>query len=491
MQDFDADAIDAVRQIAGVNGKHALRAVQGWDDDPLEAARSLAVGAAGNAELGQALDAIIGHFDAAACFATQLTSLYEAQWGGDVSNIVERIQAALVNVGGVTNIQSLTLQVAPAAPPQAGLPVSPPPEPTRPPEIREFVGREMELTAFARRLAGEHLAVITGMAGVGKTALAAALAGIWTARQMNSSLDGGGDGAEALAGAFLSRETGAQGPVFWHSFHQGEGVMTLIWKLAGFLYWRGQGDLWRLLQGAQQTGGQPPPPDCLFDYALQMLRGRGYLLCLDDVRWVEDDPLLAQFVQRLEGLIQAGEAVLILTSRRVPHYLRLDGFEPLGGLNLAGTARLVKTRGLALSETLVDKLRAHTGGNPGLLSLAINVLKGAIDPGHYLMADDDTLRRVIKAREGADKAERALSRLAEADDIERYLIREVDERLGDDERAVLMVVAVLLGYPGSRETIEAVSAQTVASTDQAKTSARELATIAGDMEQTIARYRLE
>ena len=127
VQDFDADAIDAVRQITGVHGKHALRAVQGWDDDPLEAARSLAAGAAGNAELGQALDAIIGHFDAAACFAMQLTSLYEAQWGGDVSTIVVRIQAALVNVIGVTKIQSLTLQPAPAAPAQEGLPIPPPP----------------------------------------------------------------------------------------------------------------------------------------------------------------------------------------------------------------------------------------------------------------------------------------------------------------------------------------------------------------------------
>ena len=47
VQDFDADAIDAVREIAGVQGKHALRAVQGWDDDPLEAARSLAAGRLG------------------------------------------------------------------------------------------------------------------------------------------------------------------------------------------------------------------------------------------------------------------------------------------------------------------------------------------------------------------------------------------------------------------------------------------------------------
>jgi tetratricopeptide (TPR) repeat protein len=233
--------------------------------------------------------------------------------------------------------------------------------------------------------------------------------------------------------------------------------MVLIWKLAGFLYWRGQRDLWHMLQGAQGSGGQPPPPDCLFDYALQMLGGGGHLLCLDDAQWVEDDPLLAQFVERLEDLIRAGEVALILVSRRVPDILRRNGFEPLGGLNLADTVWLIRTYGLALSEALVSKLHAHAGGNPGLLSLAANVVKDATDPGGYLEADDDTLRLFIKAHKGAAKAERVLSRLAGADDIERYLIKEVDQGLSEDGRAVLTAVAALLGYPGSRDAIEAVS----------------------------------
>src|SRR5690606_19372092 len=38
-----------------------------------------------------------------------------------------------------------------------------PPEPTRPPEITNFVGREAELTYYAERLDAAHIAVISGM----------------------------------------------------------------------------------------------------------------------------------------------------------------------------------------------------------------------------------------------------------------------------------------------------------------------------------------
>jgi tetratricopeptide (TPR) repeat protein len=433
LQEFDGDAIDAVRQIAGAPAKHVLRAVQSWGEDPLEAARGLAAQAAGNAELGQALSAVIQHFDAATCFALQLSRLYASQLGGDTFNIAEQIKAALVNVGGVTNIQSLNLQLTPAAPLQPQLQIPAPPEPTHPPEIGEFVGRQAELTTFAQRLADEHLAVISGMAGVGKTALAVALAEVWQVWQMSPPLDTGRDGKDVIAETVLGRQAEAEGQVLWHSFHEGEGVMTLIWKLAGFLAWRGQDDLWRMLQGAQQSGGQPPPPDCLFDYALQMLSARGYLLCLDDMQWVEDDPLLVQFIQRLEALIRAGEVWLILTSRHVPDVLRWASFEPLGGLSAADTGRLAASHGLYLSEDLVEELYTHTEGNAELLILAINVLKRA------------------------DHPERVMSRLAETDDIERYLIQEVDEVLTDEDRAVLIAVAVLLGYPGSRDAIETVS----------------------------------
>jgi hypothetical protein len=54
-----------------------------------------------------------------------------------------------------------------------------------------------------------------------------------------------------------------------------------------------------------------------------------------------------------------------------------------------------------------------------------------------------------------DKDVRPIVEMDDADDIERYLLNEVDARLGDDDRQLMRAVAVLLDYGGSREAIEA------------------------------------
>ncbi len=52
------------------------------------------------------------------------------------------------------------------------LEIKPPPEPERPPETAHFVGRQTEVANFIEQLAARHLAIITGMPGVGKTTVA-------------------------------------------------------------------------------------------------------------------------------------------------------------------------------------------------------------------------------------------------------------------------------------------------------------------------------
>jgi ATP/maltotriose-dependent transcriptional regulator MalT len=292
----------------------------------------------------------------------------------------------------------VTIQHAPA--PE----IPPPPAPTRPPELVDFVGRETELSYFAEKLKTEHMAVISGMAGIGKTTMAAA----------------------------LIRRTADPYRTFWHSFHEGEGIDVIIWKLAGFLAWQGQVDLWQMLQSARLTGGQPPPPEALFDYLLQTVRGQSYLLCFDDLQFVDEDPLLGQFVNRLHEARVAGDLSMIITSRRLPAFVKTLEFEPLEGLTPEDTRRLLIAREIVLIDDLVEDLYTHTGGNAQFLTLAIDALKWAMDP------------------------DQLVGRLAEADDIERYLLNEVDGRLTRDERAVMSAVAVLLSYPGTRDVIEAV-----------------------------------
>ncbi len=290
-------------------------------------------------------------------------------------------------------------------PPPAAITVPPPPEPAKPPEIVGFVGRDQELTYFVDMLESAHLAVIAGMAGVGKTALAATLVGM------------------------VAREPSR---IFWHSFHEGEGIDGVVWGLAGFLAWHGKDELWKLLQSAHLTGGQPPPTETLFDYLLQLVRDGNYLLCFDDFHHVDDDPTLNQLVERLRQALVAGQLSIVITSRRVPEFVTLAQVEAVQGLSNRDTERLLRAKGVTLTPDQMAQLYTLTAGNAEFLILAIDALQNARDP------------------------EALLAQLAATDDIERYLIKEVDDGLTGQERTVMNALAILLGYAATRDAIEAV-----------------------------------
>ncbi len=277
--------------------------------------------------------------------------------------------------------------------------VPPPPEPVRPPDIAHFIGRAADLAYFQDKLAQHRLAAIVGMPGVGKTALAAKLA----------------------------LQTAAPQDIFWHTFNENEGVDTVIWKLAGFLAWHDQRELWRMLQTARQTGGQAPPVDVLLDYVLQELRRSRYVLCFDNFHLVDHD-------QKLKRLIRPAPdspTLAIVTSHRAIDLLDQVDFAPLAGLAAEDTRALLQARGLSLADEQITRLYAQTQGNAEFLTLAIDALREARYP------------------------DRLIADLTAADDVERYLLKEVDSVLNDDTRAAMNGVAILAGYPGSREAIEA------------------------------------
>jgi LuxR family maltose regulon positive regulatory protein len=303
-----------------------------------------------------------------------------------------------VTIGDVAggNLIKISLVVPP--------PVSPPPLPEPPPTLEHFVGRRTELEALGRQLDEQHVAILTGMPGVGKTALAATLMG--------------------RAAAY---------PRFWHSFREGEGVDAVIWRLAAFLAYHGRAELWELIHRASQVGGAQPH-DIWIDYLTQNLRELRCLICLDDLHLASEDPLLHRLVDRVGALVREGALFLIITARTTPMFLPARSMA-LGGLSLDDTAALAAARGVQLSESALAALHTSTEGNAQFLVLALTALQRAANP------------------------DAALQLLSESAHVERYLLAEVHRGLSADERDVMAALSALLGYGGTRAAIEAVLAR--------------------------------
>jgi hypothetical protein len=213
--------------------------------------------------------------------------------------------------------------------------------------------------------------------------------------------------------------------------------------------------LWRTLQGIPLSGGQPPPPAVLLDYLCQALRGHGFLLCLDDLHYVEDDPLMEHFLRRIKRMLQEGEIQLIITSQRVPSFVSADQIQPLPGLCLEDTVQLLANRGLPLlgpeevrgriwdsaqlqqmqelmSADLVANLHDRTEGNPTFLTMAVDALRDTATPV------------------------RTILHLFEVGAIEQFLMKAIDDSLTEEERAVMSAMSVLLGYSATRRAVEAI-----------------------------------
>ncbi|MEM7798249.1 MAG: tetratricopeptide repeat protein, partial [Chloroflexota bacterium] len=276
--------------------------------------------------------------------------------------------------------------------------IAPPPALTAylPPTPEGFVGREADLKRFRAALERTGLAIIVGMAGVGKTTLASQIA----------------------------TEMGGKNQVFWHSFYDG-AITPFIRRMAGFLANHERPDLWEMLESARSAGIKPPDQTTALDLISAQIAGLDFLICLDDLQFVDEEPGLAPFLQKL----LADRSRLLITSRRLPTFLPGDNLS-LEGLSPQDTESLVSQRGVYLLPEQVIQLHQVTGGHGAFVTLATVALR--------------------HARDVAD----LLNSLATVDNIERFLMEAVNDRLSANEQRVMEGVAILGGYPGTRDVIE-------------------------------------
>ncbi|HEV8358871.1 MAG TPA: hypothetical protein VGR28_00295, partial [Candidatus Thermoplasmatota archaeon] len=250
-----------------------------------------------------------------------------------------------------------------------------------------FVGRADELRALA---GPESVVVLEGMAGIGKTSLAAAHA----------------------------RALQAERSVYWHSFRGVESLGWLANRLSLFFAQHGK----PALLEAVERGAE------LADKRALMLEGIDdprVAVVLDDVHLVEDEAVRTFLT---DAIARTRQGRLVLTSRERPRYdpsLQHVKLLYLGGLRDEDVRTLLAAKGVSIAPELLPRLRDEVGGHP----LALNLfLETASQPGQSI--------------------EGLLDRVPERN-IEEWLLQEVYETLDEDEREVLAHASVFRTRFGS------------------------------------------
>lgn len=301
-----------------------------------------------------------------------------------------------ISIGDIVAGDKLDLHIVLPQPEQTYSPVR-----VSPPAVEALIGRDGELAVFARPLIEHHLAVVVGMTGVGKTTFAARLAG----------------------------QMAAEDDICWYQLRPGVSFPALLSGLAEFVAWRGDPGLRGQLRAAFAQEGRSYDPGVLVGYVERALRGKGFLICLDDYHEGLGDSNIELVGERLKVLADEGAIRLIVTSQRCPPFIGESEFPRLKGLNEGAVGELLAVRGL--DPGLAPALWEATEGNAVYVTSALKLLAGADAPAALIA--------------GLDPA-----------DHFAMLFRQVYDGLPEDQQRVMQAVAVFQGYPGSRDAVEAV-----------------------------------
>jgi tetratricopeptide (TPR) repeat protein len=214
----------------------------------------------------------------------------------------------------------------------------------RPDLVAPPIGRSAVIELALRELLAGRSVALTGVGGVGKSTVGAALLADWPSRA-----------------------------VFWHSFRPGlnDDLNSLLFSLGHFAHVAGAPALWAQLLAGEGRIGPPAQALGFLHMDLEAIAARRPLLCFDEVDLLHTstgDPRRKQHIQVLELLESLrGVAPLLLIGQRV--YVDVDVHCPLEPLPPGEAGELLRRLGLEPDAPTLRRVHHFTGGNPRLLEL--------------------------------------------------------------------------------------------------------------------------
>jgi tetratricopeptide (TPR) repeat protein len=208
-----------------------------------------------------------------------------------------------------------------------------------------LTGRSDELKQGVSILSQRQTLMMTGSGGIGKTTLAA-----------------------ALAGQVAPKDT------FWFTIRPGvkDNLNALYYELAYFLAQRGSIHLWRYL--AAQGGAIQASPLAILMYDLAELKDK-ILLCFDDLDLLQAKNNVHQPLLELIVSLRTHVAQILIGQPYAIDINSSDIIIRLEEISLLDMAELLNGAGITLHPEHLTALHNYTHGNPRLLELFISLYR--------------------------------------------------------------------------------------------------------------------
>jgi hypothetical protein len=258
--------------------------------------------------------------------------------------------------------------------------------PETPPDVSEFVDRETHLNDLGNSLTKKNMIIIQGIAGIGKTQLAAKL-------------------LQSIEAEYIT---------FWKELRDVDTFDSVTRTFAGFLRKNDDPELAEYIEGATIDH------DTVLNMLLSSLENKNYVLFFDNYHVVENKEihdLFKQFKDRLKG------STIVITTRNPPPFVSpIDRGKKqvtekgIEGFDFEATKKYLEQMRVEVSQEQLTEIDKRMSGHPLSLQMFVS-LKDEMEVSEILENFPET-------------------------GIEEYLYDEIYERLDDDEKRVLQAISV-------------------------------------------------